>query len=340
MINQNKNQKSTINLSVIFSFWNEEEVLSELIRHVRKVLIEELRKKTIGSYELIFVNDASTDRSLEILMNEVNKNKDIKIVNTSRNFGGPICILAGMQYASGNTVIYMDADLQDPPEFIPEMLRVYKEQDVDIVHTVRKSRDGESRLKLLITKLGYFILNKISSVDIQPEVGDFKVFSRRAVDHLIQLKENKPFIRGLVRWIGFKQTTIEYDREKRFAGETKFPILGKRVISNFFDSALISFSDVPLKLVSIMGFLVSFGTFLVLIYVMVQKFLGHNLPGWTAIMVAMLFLGSLELLALGILGLYINSIFIEAKRRPNFIIESVYGFDDKQNKEPKRKIKT
>ena len=263
-------------LSIVLSFRNEEEVIPELIRRLREVLKNECAKQTISNYELIFVNDASTDRSLELLMNAAKKNKDIKIINMSRNFGVAPCVLAGMQYAKGNVLVYMDADLQDPPELIPEMLRVYREQKIDVVHTIRKSREGESRLKLLITKLGYFILKKVSSVDIPPEAGDFKLLSRRVVDHLIQLKEDKPFIRSLISWIGFKQTTIEYHREKRFAGKAKFPILGKKVISNFLNSALISFSDVPLKLVSLMGFLVSIGAFLYLIYITIHKFLCHN----------------------------------------------------------------
>ena len=168
-------------LSVVFSFRNEEEVIPELISRLRKVLGTEKNKSLVKDYELIFVNDASTDHSLEILLAEAQNQKDVKIINMSRIFGVSPCVMAGMQYARGDAVIYMDADLQDPPEFIPKLLRAYREQKVDVVHTVRKSRAGESRLKLLITKLGYFILKKVSSIDIQPQVGDFKLLSRRAV---------------------------------------------------------------------------------------------------------------------------------------------------------------
>ena len=326
-------------LSVVFSFRNEEEVIPELISRLRKVLGTEKNKSLVKDYELIFVNDASTDHSLEILLAEAQNQKDVKIINMSRIFGVSPCVMAGMQYARGVAVIYMDADLQDPPEFIPKLLRAYREQKVDVVHTVRKSRACESRLKLLITKLGYFILKKVYSIDIQSQVGDFKLLSRRAVDYLIQLNENRPFIRGLVRWIGFQQTTLEYDREKRFSGETKFPVFGKKVIGNFLNSALISFSDAPLKLISLTGFFVSIGAFFLLIWVVVGKFLGLNLPGWSALMVATLFLGGFNLLAIGILGLYINSIFIETKRRPNFIIESAYGFDNELLSEKVRERK-
>ena len=322
-----ENYTSGNKVSVILSFRNEEDVLPELIKRLRQTLISEKIKKVIAAYELVFVNDVSTDRSLEILLSELQNHKDIKIINMSRNFGVSPCVLAGMKYATGNILVYMDADLQDPPELIPEMLNAYKKMGVDVVHTQRTSRDGESKIKLAITKLGYSILKKVSTIDIAPNIGDFKLLSRRAADHLIQLKEHRPFIRGLINWIGFKQTTIKYKREKRFAGETKFPIFSAKVIGNFFNSALISFSDMPLKLISLVGFLVSMGAFAYSIWVMINKFLGHNIPGWSALMVAILFLGGLNLLAMGILGLYINSIFIETKRRLNFIVESTFGFD-------------
>ncbi len=315
-------------LSIVFSFWNEEEVIPELIRRVRKALRGEEMQNDIHAYELIFVNDASTDNSLAILTKEAGAEGDLKIITMSRNWGAVPCILAGMQHAQGDAVIYMDADLQDPPELIPQMVALFRKDGVDIVHTKRLARDGESRFKLLITKMGYYVLQKVSSVEIQPEVGDFKLYSKRAAQHITALKENWPFMRGMAQWIGLKQTTIEYKREKRFAGKTKYPALGKRVRDNFLHSALISFSELPLKLASLMGVLISLGAFLFLIYTVIQKFLGHNLPGWSALMVTILFLGGLELLTIGILGLYIGSIFTETKNRPKYIIESTYGFKD------------
>src|SRR3989344_4944480 len=330
-------QQSSMTLSVVFSFWNEEEVLPELITRVRKILRGEEMQNYIDAYELIFVNDASTDNSLAILTKEAEAEGDIKIITMSRNWGAVPCILAGMQHAKGDAVIYMDADLQDPPELIPQMISVFKKEGTDIIHTKRLTRDGESRLKLFITKLGYFLLQKVSSVEIQPEVGDFKLYSKRAVRHITTLKESWPFMRGMAQWIGFKQATIEYQREKRFAGRTKYPVLGKRVRDNFLHSALISFSEFPLKLASLMGVLISLGAFLFLIYTVIQKFLGHNLPGWSALMVTILFLGGLELLTIGILGLYIGSIFTETKNRPRYIIESKYGFEDKNENSANQK---
>ena len=265
-------------LSVIFSFWNEEEVLPELITRVRKILRGEEMQNYIDAYELIFVNDASTDNSLALLTKEAEAEGDIKIITMSRNWGAVPCILAGMEHAEGDAVLYMDADLQDPPELIPQIISLFKNEGVDIIHTKRLARDGESSFKLFITKLGYFLLQKVSSVKIQPEVGDFKLYSKRAMRHITTLKESWPFMRGMAQWIGFKQTTIEYQREKRFAGRTKYPVLGKRVRDNFLHSALISFSEFPLKLASLMGVLISLGAFLFLIYTVIQKFLGHNLP--------------------------------------------------------------
>lgn len=321
------NNNSNITLSIVLSFYNEEDVLPELIRRLRNVLDSECKKKTIDNYELIFVNDASTDRSEEILQEAANGHKDIKILNMSRNFGVSPCVLAGMEYSSGDIVVYMDADLQDPPEVLPELIRAWRHEHVDVVHTVRTSREGESRIKLWITKLGYHILRTVSTVDLQIETGDFKLLSRRAVEHLVQLKEKKPFMRGLVCWIGFPQATIRYHRDARFSGKTKFPVLSKKVIRNFLDSALISFSDVPLQFSLVAGFLVSFGAFLYLIYIVIQMMKGVTLPPWSPVMVALLLLGGVQLLTVGVLGLYINSIYLETKQRPNYILENTFGFD-------------
>jgi glycosyltransferase involved in cell wall biosynthesis len=316
-------------VSVVLSFRNEEDVLIELINRLRAVLDTEKTEGHIKDYELIFVNDASTDNSEKLLLESARDHQDIKILNMSRRFGVSPCVLAGMEYSNGDLIIYMDADLQDPPEIIPDMIRAWREQDdVDIVHTQRISRAGESRIKLWITNVGYRILRRVSNIDMQIEVGDFKLLSRRAVDHLVGLRENSPFLRGLVYWIGFKQVTIQYQRAARFAGETKFPIYSPKVIRNFLYSALISFSDLPLQLCALVGLLTSGFAFLLLLYVLSQKIQGYNLPGWTAIMVATLFLSGIQLLSVGTLGLYISAIFTESKRRPNYIVKSTFGFHD------------
>jgi len=320
-VDQHKRQVKL--LSVVFSFKNEEENLPELLKRLRAVMKSERQKGSISNHEFVFVNDASTDRSLEILKEL--QSGDITIINMSRTFGVTPCVLAGFQYAKGDAVVYMDADLQDPPETISDMLEAYLSEETDVVHTVRLSRSGESRIKMLVTKLGYSILQKTTDIQIIPNAGDFKLLSRRAVNQLIKFREKKPFMRGLVHWIGFRQTRVNYHRQARHAGETKFPIFSPKVIRNFFESALISFSEVPLYLVSLSGLIISMLSFVYLAYVIVQKFSGHNLPGWSAIMVTMLFLGGVQLVGLGVIGLYISSIYGETQGRPNYIVEGTNG---------------
>ena len=319
-----------LTLSIVLSFFNEEMVLTELIRKLREVLNNESKKGTIDKYELIFVNDDSTDRSETILLEAAKDGfNDIRIITMSRNFGVSECVLAGMEYASGDAVIYMDADLQDPPEVIPDMIQAWRSGDnIDVVHTRRLSREGESRFKLWVTHSGYNMLRHVANIDLQMETGDFKLLSRRAVNHLVELKEKKPFLRGLVCWIGFNQTIIKYHRKARFAGKTKFPIISIKVLRNFLSSALISFSDVPLQLSLISGFIISFSAFLFLFFVIFQKLLGHPTQGWSATMAAILLLGGMQLVTIGVLGLYINSIYLEVKRRPNYIIKKMFGFEN------------
>jgi dolichol-phosphate mannosyltransferase len=317
-------------LSVVYSFANEEDVLPASIDRTRRVLREQEALGHISRYELIFVNDASTDRSLDILLAAAEGNQDIRIINMSRNFGVSPCVLAGFDYSSGDLVVYLDVDLQDPPEVIPELLSVWRERgQPDVIHTVRRVRDGETRIKKMITWVGYRILKHVSSVQLRIEAGDFKMLSRRVVRELCQLREKKPYMRGLVAWVGFKQTEIYYDRQPRGAGSTKFPVLGSKVIRNFFDSALISFSDIPLQLATLMGMLISVIAFLLLIQTLVEKFRGNNIPGWSALMVTGLFMGGMQMLFLGVIGLYINAIFLESKGRPNYIIDNTFGFPEK-----------
>jgi glycosyltransferase involved in cell wall biosynthesis len=314
-------------VSLVLSFRNEEACLPELIARLRKVLGDERKAGRIRGHELIFVNDASTDASETVLRAHAVGNDDIRIINMSRNFGVSPCVLAGMERSSGDLVIYMDADLQDPPELIPELVRAWKsEPDVGVVHTVRTNRAGESRLKLAITHLGYRILYLSSSIKLPMQAGDFKLASREVVDHLVAMKEKRPFLRGLVCWIGFKQKTVNYAREARAGGATKFPVISFKVINNFLDSALISFSDAPLRLATLAGLLVSVLALSYIVWVLIEKFRGHNLPGWSAVMTAVLFLGGTQLLCTGLQGLYISSIFQESKRRPNYIVKDTFGF--------------
>ncbi len=314
-------------LSIVFSFRNEEDVLSELLRRVRAVMDNVKATGSVKGHELIFVNDASTDRSLEILIGAAAGHGDIRVINMSRNFGVAPCVMAGLAHARGDAVVYMDADLQDPPELIPEMLKGLKSGNVDVVHTVRRSRKGEGGFKLFITGIGYAILNRYSSVAIPREAGDFKLLSRRAVDHLLRFKEHKPFLRGMVSWIGFKQTFIPYDRAARQVGKSKFFVLGRKVISNFFSSALVNFSSVPLQIASYCGLCAIIIDILFMVHAIWEKVSGHAVPGWTALMIVILFIGGVQLFCIGMIGLYLNSVHEQSKMRPNYIIESTFGFD-------------
>ena len=317
----NKSQKELI--SIVLSFYNEEEVLPELIRRLRNVF-----KDLNYNHELVFVNDCSTDNSLAILIKESEGQNDIRILNTSRNFGHMSCIYAGLEATEGDAVIYMDADLQDPPELIPEMIDAWKsEDDVEAVFTTRTHRDGEGWFKLWVTKWGYRILKFASEVPIHENSGDFRLLSRRALNEFLKFKEQKPFFRFLVSWIGFKQKQVFYRREKRYAGTSNFSIFSRKVYSQFLEISLIPFSDKPLKVSLLAGFLTSFSAFIYLFYVIFTKLaFGWNLPGWSAIMAVILFLGGVQFSVIGILGLYIGSIHKESKGRPNYIIKDRIGF--------------
>jgi dolichol-phosphate mannosyltransferase len=235
--------------------------------------------------------------------------------------------MAGFRHARGDAVIYMDADLQDPPELIPTLVEKWQ-NGAEVVHTTRTRRKGEHPVKMWLTRQAYRIINWVSDIDIPANTGDFKLLSRRALDHLLLLEENDPFMRGLARWIGFKQEQVFYEREARYAGTTHFSLLRSLNPIREFVRGLTSFSSLPLYFALVVGFAVSMGAFAYLLYILFTRlFLGMHLPGWPAIMVTMLFLGGTILFTIGVLGIYVGRIHREIKRRPPYIIESVVGFD-------------
>jgi len=309
-----------LTLSVVFSFRNEAQNLELLIPRLR----EACGGIGLKDFEFVFVNDCSNDGSLEFLLREQKEKGDIVIVNTSRRFGVSECVMAGLSESRGDYVVYMDADLQDPPELIPEMMEMLLRERADVVYTTRRRRDGETWIKLQITKLGYWLLKAFSSIEVPYNSGDFKLLSRRVVNEVLRMKEQKPFMRGLVTWVGFKQVQLFYDRLPRARGETKFPVFSRKVIYNFIDSALISFSDAPLKAALGMGIMITGGACLLFCWIIVQKLLGWALPGWTAVMATILVLGGVQLFIIGILGLYIHTIYLQVKGRPLFIVDRVY----------------
>ncbi|MCX7114391.1 MAG: glycosyltransferase family 2 protein [Gammaproteobacteria bacterium] len=318
-------QNSSVTLSVVLSFYNEANVLPELLKRLRSVGERLVKEQDIKNYELIFVNDNSMDESEAYLRSEL-KHGDIVLVNMSRNFGVSECVMAGMKCAKGDAVVYMDSDLQDPPEVIIELIRAWKKDpEVEVVYTTRTRRKGEHPLKLWVTKMGYRLINGISDIQLPVDSGDFKLLSRRVVDQLLVLNEDKPYIRGLVSWIGYKQTQVFYERDARFDGRenTKMPVFSKRVIYYWLDRALISFSDAPLKIILLFGFLLSSVSLLYILIVLAQKLLGWAVPGWAALMCAVLLLGGTQMVMLGFIGLYIGAIFRETKKRPQYLVKEV-----------------
>ena len=304
-------------LNVIFSFRNEEENIPELISRV----VNTLSKIKDLSYELIFVNDCSTDRSLEMLL-DFKKTLPIKILNTSRKFGYHACALAGFSYADGDAIIYMDCDLQDPPELMPEMIARYR-QGVDVVHTTRITRAGESFMKLLLTKWAYKIINFVSDISLPENTGDFKLLSSKALKQILQLREYDPYLRGLSVWIGFKQEFILYNREARFGGKSKVPLLGSLAPSREFIRAITSFSAAPLYIAIFIG-LGSIGVSMSLItYALIAKALGIAAPGASGIIIAIAFFSGVILFTNGMIGMYIARIYNSIKGRPSCIIAEV-----------------
>ncbi len=303
-------------ISIVVPVFNESEVIDEFYRRTREV-IDPLEG---FSYEIIFVDDGSTDSSYEILKQIAEDDPNLRIIKFSRNFGHQIAITAGIDIARGDAVVIIDADLQDPPEVIKDFIEKW-EEGYDVVYGVRERREGEGRMKLLTATLFYRILRSLTKVDIPVDVGDFRLMSRRAVEYLKMLREKDRFVRGLVSWIGFRQTGVRYLRDKRYAGETKYPY--SKMIKFAMDG-ITSFSSVPLRLSTWLGYSASLLAFLYLCSVFVQKALGYTVQGWATIMVGMLFLGGIQLICLGIIGEYIGRIFNEIKQRPMYVIEEIH----------------
>lgn len=286
-------------------------------------------KAVYKPYELIFVNDGSYDRTLEILRELHVRDSHVKFVSLSRNFGHQIAISAGINFASGQAVIIMDGDLQDPPEVITLLIAKWQE-GYDVVYAVRKDRQGEKLVKVLAYKLFYRIITKLTHIDIPLDAGDFRIMSRRVVDALKLMPERNRFVRGLTSWVGFKQSGIEYTRQARFAGKTKYS--WSKLLRLAFDG-ITSFSFVPLQLATYLGFFVSGLCLIFALYVIYAK-LFMNLPpqGWASLMAALMFLGGVQLITLGIIGEYVGRIFDEVKQRPIYITDEVCGFSEKDER--------
>jgi glycosyltransferase involved in cell wall biosynthesis len=305
--------------SVVVPVYNEEEVIGECVRRLKTVM-----ERMGGPYELIFVNDGSRDRTKELLEGLRKQIFCLKIIDFSRNFGHQIAITAGMDFARGDAVLIIDADLQDPPEVIPEMVKKWK-QGYDVVYGKRVKRKGETIFKLATAKLFYHFLSGMTQVAIPRDVGDFRLLDRKVCDAMRRIHERNRFVRGLVSWAGFRQGEVPYVREKRLAGKTKYPFLK---MIRFALNAIVSFSYKPLRLASLLGVLVSLGGFGYLIYVLVQFVSGETVQGWTSLISLSLIFNGVILLILGIIGEYVARIYDESKARPLYLVNELFGFDE------------
>jgi dolichol-phosphate mannosyltransferase len=304
-------------LSVVVPVYNE----AEGIRSFHERATAALKKLDGIDYDLVYVDDGSRDASFEIMSTFAASGPNTRVVKLSRNFGHQVAITAGLDYARGDAVVFIDADLQDPPEVIAELVAKWRE-GYDVVYARRTQRKGETPFKLITAAVFYRVLRSLANIDIPPDVGDFRLISRRVAEQLRAMREKDRFIRGLVSWVGFKQTSVLYQRDERFAGVTKYPL--KKMIKFAFDG-LTSFSTAPLRLAMWLGYMASALAFLYLASVFVQVLLGYTVQGWATIMVAVLFLGGVQLICLGILGEYLGRVFNEVKPRPVYIVEELLG---------------
>lgn len=308
-----------LELSVVSPCYNEEPGLREFVRRVTAACTA-----VSDDYEIVVVNDGSKDRTLEVMLELAEQHPELVVVNLSRNHGHQLALTAGLTVARGERVLILDADLQDPPELLGPMLDMMGD-GFDVVYGKRRSRAGETAFKLATAKLFYRLIQRLTDTPIPTDTGDFRLMSRRALDVLLSMPERHRFIRGMVSWIGFKQTPILYDRDPRFAGETKYP-LHKMV--RFAIDAVTGFSTRPLTFAITLGVWTAVFSVVLVVYSLVSWMLGHTVPGWTSLLSAIGLLGSAQLVMMGILGEYVGRLYEQAKGRPLFIIERVYRRGD------------
>lgn len=279
-------------------------------------------------HELVLVDDGSTDDSVAVMEELCAADPRVRLIVLSRNFGHQIAITAGIDNADGDAVVVIDSDLQDPPEVIAEMVRRWREGN-KVVYGVRAERAGESRFKLLTAKLFYRLVNRLSDVDLPLDSGDFRLMDRQVVQALREIREENRYIRGLVSWVGFRQCAVEYQRDARFAGATKFTV---RRMLKFALDGITSFSEKPLRLAIQLGAVTTFAALLLAVWIAVAKILRpeNALPGFASLMIVTLFFGGVQLLSIGLLGEYVGRIYREAKRRPLYLVAERQNFDPRE----------
>ena len=307
-------------LSIVVPCFNEEACLAEL----RQRLSAAARSAVGSNYELVLVNDGSRDGSWEAMRRLAEADRNLVAINLSRNHGHQLALTAGLDLSRGDIILIIDADLQDPPELLGPMLETMREQGADVVYGVRKSRAGETAFKRATAHGFYRLLSRATEVDIPLDTGDFRLMSRRALDALLAMPEQARFIRGMVAWIGFRQVPFAYDRQERFAGETKYPL---RKMIRFALDALTGFSSAPLKLASHFGLGLSFGSLLLVLYIAYAWAAGRSIQGWTSLMLVVVVLGAIQMFVLALMGEYIGRLYNEAKGRPLYIVQDIAGGD-------------
>jgi glycosyltransferase involved in cell wall biosynthesis len=305
-------------LSIVVPCYNEEECLAALYGR----LTNAAKAVVGGDYELVLVNDGSRDSTWEMMRALAAKDPRLVAVNLSRNHGHQLALTAGLDLCRGDSVLVIDADLQDPPELLSEMMLAMEREQADVVYGVRTHRAGEGAFKRATAHAFYRMLARATDVDIPLDAGDFRLISRRALNVLLSMPEQARFIRGMVAWIGFRQVPFAYRRDERFAGTTKYPL---RKMIRFALDALTGFSSAPLKLASHAGLWLAAGSVIIVIYILVAWLSGRSIPGWTSLMLVVVVLGAVQMFVLGMMGEYIGRLYSQAKQRPLYIIEEIAG---------------
>lgn len=313
-------------LSIIVPCFNEEAVLPET--HGRLTNVLDSLEGT--AYEIIYIDDGSGDRTAEMLRELQAEDGRVRVLLLSRNFGHQIAVTAGLAEAVGEAVVVIDADLQDPPEIIPEMVARWRD-GYDVVYGLRTDRSGETHFKLWTAKVFYQLLNRVSHVQIPPDVGDFRLMNRRVVDALLAMPERDRFLRGMVSWIGYRQVAVLYERAPRFAGKSKYPLLK---MLRFALDGILSFSFAPLRVATWMGFAAMALAFAGIVYaILLRLYTTDWVRGWASIFVAVLFMGGVQLVTIGIIGEYIGRIYEEVKQRPLYFVRERLGFETEERKD-------
>lgn len=310
------NRKRDGKISLVIPVYNEEKIIPELYRRVKEVADQ------IPSIEIVFVDDGSSDSSCEMLEKICKEDYRFKVLVLSRNFGHQPAIFSGIEHTTGDAVVIMDADLQDPPELILTMVEEWK-KGYDVVYGVRTEREGETFFKKFTASIFYRLMKIFANVDLPLDAGDFRLMDKKVRESLLSMEEYHKFLRGMISWVGFKQIGIPYNRDKRFAGETKYPF---RKMLKFAWDGMSSFSHVPLKLAIWIGGAMCGFSFVYIFYALMRNIFGQTVRGWTSLVVLFLLVSGVQLFSIGIVGLYIGKIFEEVKKRPVYLLTKKIGF--------------